>query len=227
MSMEKEYSVVVKGVAEQQINVVAENEKGAIKDAKEQFLEAIERSLNDGSFYIEEAKVEHDPASIRWQAFKKAVREYCLARDKNRCDAEDRLCSFEEELPVFDPLEAFQFKEICAVEVMNKPRKVVFSQCPLTDKRATLIDYYDVPTPYVGKMCEITEGYELWLLEDMTFFTTYFHQMRIGYEKEFEIHRYRSVADKDYFHNNHRFFTEYFLDDLNWKIDPMEDGDEN
>ena len=226
MSMETEYSITVKGVAEQQFKVVAENEKEAIEDAKEQFLETVERNLRNGSFYIEEAKAEYDSVNSRWQAFKKAVREYCLARDKNKEYAEDRINHFEEDLPLFDPLEVFQFKELCAVEVMTKPRKVVFSRSPLTDKKATLIDYYDVITPYVGKLCEVSEGYELWLLEDMTFLVTYNHQMRIGYEKEFEIHRYREIADKDFFDNNHRFFTEYFLSDLDWKIDPMEDGEE-
>lgn len=224
MSKENAYKIVVKGIVEQTIPVEADSDEEAIAEAKEQFLEHVYGRLTEGSFNVEEAAVE--PACKRQMEFQKSVREYCLARDKNKELAEKFLDQFMEDHPAFDPFEGFYFKELCAVEEMAGLRKVVFNRSPLTEKKAALIDYREVITPYSGKMSEVTEGYELWLLEDMTFLVTYFHQMRIGFETEFEIHRYREIADRDYYGEDYRFYTKYFLQDIQWKLDPEED-DEN
>lgn len=224
MTEKKEYLVTVTGVAEQSIYVKANSDEEAVSEASELFLENHPVRLDDGSFHIEEAKIESDPVIGRWLAFKKAVRDFCREQDEMKTLAEEMLYDFEDELEVFDPLKLFHFKKLSTVETIAGRGTSVFSRYPLTDKKATIIDYNEIPTAYTGRQTEVTEGYELWLLEDMTFLVTYYHQMRVGDLEEFEIHRYREIANKNYYDKeDNMFMTEIFLDDLKEKIDFSKD----
>ena len=92
----------------------------------------------------------------------------------------------------FDPLMYFTFKPVYTFEVYGNSNENLngrYDTNPIFDKNAYMLDVNF--TGLTSNLSDITEGYELWLLDDMTLAVTYFYNMKVRSKDKFEAVTYR------------------------------------
>ena len=127
------------------------------------------------------------------EAFVRTLEKLCLLHLGASSFAQDVVYDAERIVPKgFDPLMHFPFKPVYVFEaygISGKYFESGYGEKPIFGKNAYLLDR--TFTVNTAELCEMSEGYELWLLDDMTLAATYYHRMIVRSDDKFEAVIYR------------------------------------
>ena len=87
---------------------------------------------------------------------------------------------------------------------------------PIFDKNAYMLDVN--VTGLTSNLSDITEGYELWLLDDMTLAVTYFYNMKVRSKDKFEAVTYRFFMKDGLYKFGYDFEEDAFLGRIEYII---------
>lgn len=116
----------------------------------------------------------------------------------------------------FDPLMYFTFKPVYTFEAYGNSNEHLngrYDTNPIFDKNAYMLDVN--VTGLTSNLSDITEGYELWLLDDMTLAVTYFYNMKVRSKDKFEAVTYRFFMKDGLYKFGYDFEEDAFLGELN------------
>lgn len=149
------------------------------------------------------------------EAFVRSLEKLCLLHLGANSFAQDVVYDAERIVPKdFDPLMHFPFKPVYTFEAYGSGSEYFesgYGEKPIFGKNAYLLDR--TVTVGTAELCEISEGYELWLLDDMTLAATHYHRMAVHSDDKFEAVIYRRYM-KDGLYK----YGEHFEADAFWKL---------
>ena len=123
--------------------------------------------------------------------FQKKLRKLLLKTYSNHGENDEYINDIIDGLSTFDPVLDWKYKPICGCEVMGFDKvKHNIKQDRLFERNGHLL--YESIESTSSKIGSVTEGYEMWVLEDMRIVFTYFVEMsvRCKNEEESMIYRY-------------------------------------
>lgn len=145
--------------------------------------------------------------------FKKKLRKMLMQRDSNKFIA-DEIDEIIESFNDFDPLLDWEFRPVCGCELKEMEGHFYnVKHNSLFGKNGFLL--CDVCTKTCGGPTYACEGYEIWLLDDLSFVFTYYCMMEDARTNEAMIYRY-PLGKKIPVDMN--FDTTEFLEDLGYEI---------
>lgn len=149
------------------------------------------------------------------EAFVRSLEKLCLLHLGANSFAQDVVYDAERIVPKnFNPLMHFPFKPVYTFEAYGSGSKYFesgYGEKPIFDKNAYLLDR--TVTVGTAELCEISEGYELWLLDDMTLAATHYYRMAVHSDDKFE-----SVIYRRYMKDGLYKYGEHFEADAFWEL---------
>ncbi len=113
----------------------------------------------------------------------------------------------------------FTFKPVYTFEVYGNSNEHLngrYDTNPIFDKNAYMLDVNF--TGLTSNLSDITEGYELWLLDDMTLAVTYFYNMKVRSKDKFEAVTYRYFMKNGLYKFGYDFEEDAFLGKIEYNI---------
>ena len=113
----------------------------------------------------------------------------------------------------------FTFKPVYTFEVYGNSNEHLngrYDTNPIFDKNAYMLDVNF--TGLTSNLSDITEGYELWLLDDMTLAVTYFYNMKVRSKDKFEAVTYRYFMKNGLYKFGYDFEEDAFLGKIEYII---------
>ena len=113
----------------------------------------------------------------------------------------------------------FTFKPVYTFEAYGNSNEHLngrYDTNPIFDKNAYMLDVN--VTGLTSNLSDITEGYELWLLDDMTLAVTYFYNMKVRSKDKFEAVTYRFFMKDGLYKFGYDFEEDAFLGRIEYII---------
>ena len=127
------------------------------------------------------------------EAFVRSLQKLCLLHRNGMDDIENSSELLWKIVPDnFNPLEYFPFKPIYTFESYGNTNEYLnhrYDVKPIFSKTGFLLDVTE--TDFVSALSETSEGYELWLFDDMTLAVTHFRSMKVRTGDKYESVTYR------------------------------------
>ena len=154
------------------------------------------------------------------EAFVRSLEKLCLLHRGIFAFSEDVTYDVKKAVPEgFDPLMYFTFKPVYTFEVYGNSNENLngrYDTNPIFDKNAYMLDVN--VTGLTSNLSDITEGYELWLLDDMTLAVTYFYNMKVRSKDKFEAVTYRYFMKDGLYKFGYDFEEDAFLGKIEYII---------
>ena len=154
------------------------------------------------------------------EAFVRSLEKLCLLHRGIFSFSEDVTCDVKKAVPEgFDPLMYFTFKPVYTFEAYGNSNEHLngrYDTNPIFDKNAYMLDVN--VTGLTSNLSDITEGYELWLLDDMTLAVTYFYNMKVRSKDKFEAVTYRYFMKDGLYKFGYDFEEDAFLGRIEYII---------
>lgn len=141
-------------------------------------------------------KQDRNSKESRYQRiFERRLKRLLLKHYANRAGNEELILDTIEGFEVLDPVLDWEYQNICGCEIggfeyINHNIK----QDRLFERNGHLL--YRTPLSVVSKFSRVTDGYEMWLLEDMRIVFTYYVEMKVAYKDVSETMTYRYALGK-------------------------------
>ena len=154
------------------------------------------------------------------EAFVRSREELCLLHLGIYSFAQDVVYNAERIVPKdFDPLMHFPFKPVYVFEAYGNSNEYFengYAERPIFSRNAYLLDRNI--TDYTVELSEMSEGYELWLLDDMTLAATYYHRMVVRSDDKFESVIYRRYMKDGLYRYGEEFEAAAFWESIQYII---------
>ena len=153
-------------------------------------------------------------------AFVRSLEKLCLLHREIFSFAEDIAYDVEKAVPEdFDPVMYFRFKPVYTFEAYGNSNEHLnhrYDTNPIFDKNGFLLKA--TPTGFNSTLSDITEGYELWLLDDMTLAVTYFYDTKVCVGDKFEAVIYRCYLKDGLYKFGYQFYEDEFIAHIEYVI---------
>ena len=154
------------------------------------------------------------------EAFVSSLEKLCLLHLGIYSFAQDVVYNAERIVPKdFDPLMHFPFKPVYVFEAYGNSNEYFengYAERPIFSRNAYLLDRNI--TDYTVELSEMSEGYELWLLDDMTLAATYYHRMVVRSDDKFESVIYRRYMKDGLYRYGEEFEAAAFWESIQYII---------
>ena len=154
------------------------------------------------------------------EAFVRSLEKLCLLHLGIYSFAQDVVYNAERIVPKdFDPLMHFPFKPVYVFEAYGNSNEYFengYAERPIFSRNAYLLDRNI--TDYTVELSEMSEGYELWLLDDMTLAVTYYHKMTAHSDDKFEAVIYRRYMEDGLYKYGEEFEAAAFWELIQYLI---------
>ena len=154
------------------------------------------------------------------EAFVRSLEKLCLLHLGIYSFAQDVVYNAERTVPKdFDPLMHFPFKPVYVFEAYGNSNEYFeneYAERPIFSRNAYLLDRNI--TDYTVELSEMSEGYELWLLDDMTLAVTYYHKMTAHSDDKFEAVIYRQYMKDGLYKYGENFDADAFWEMMQYII---------
>jgi len=151
--------------------------------------------------------------------FQKKLKKLLLKHYGMSASYEETINRTIDNFDTFDPVLDWDYKPLCGCEVSGFDRiNHNIKQNRLFERNAHLL--YFTRTSRASLMSEIVEGYEMWLLEDMTLAVTFCCQMTVADRDDnyYETAEYRYPVTGSYAELTGDFYVEHFLESVSEQI---------
>ena len=221
----KNYEVTFKEKSEKRISLEAKNKVEAICAASVRYLKTTRANLGSKDTYevcisVNEAKQDIDEMIYEekynqgFSNLKNSLKEFALLINPDDFYSEEEIEDLINSLPweSFDPLNDLEFEPIYSFSIEgNNAEMFDIKRGALFGKKGVRVSSGTDKT-FFG-MSTITEGSELWLLEDLSLAATHFSSMMTNKDEKFEkvTYRFPIEINEAYFYD---LFPEDFIEDL-------------
>lgn len=154
------------------------------------------------------------------EAFVRSLEKLCLLHRGIFSFSEDVTYDVEKAVPEdFNPLMNFPFNPVYTFEAYGNDNEHLnhsYDINPIFDKNGFLLKV--TPTGFNSTLSEIIEGYELWLLDDMSLAVTYFCNMKVRAKDKFEAVVYRYYLKDGLYKFGYQFDIDDFVAHIEYVI---------